>query len=130
MENLFKITFEIGGIFEGYTDYVLEIGNDTVRFVSSKFGMQTEKKEIDKAEVIDALKRMILMTGGNTMISSGLRLPCLTEHSGKPYLNIQMDIGLLSLPEAMIIPTNLRNLWNCLDWMVVRIQANTQCKIL
>lgn len=77
MENLFKITFEIGGIFEGYTDYVLEVGNDTVRFVSSKFGMQTAEKEIDKAEVIDALKRMILVIGRNTMISSGLGLQCL-----------------------------------------------------
>lgn len=72
MENLLKITFEIGEIFEGYTEYVLEIGNDTVRFVSSKFGMQIEEKEIDKAEVIDALKKMILATGRNTGVLRGI----------------------------------------------------------
>jgi len=60
LEYLSKITFEIGGFFDGMTKYVLEFYDDKVKFVSSKFDMTLEEKPMDKDEVIWLLSRLYI----------------------------------------------------------------------
>ena len=58
LEYLSKITFEIGGFFDGITKYVIEIQGDKAGFISSKFDCILEEKPMDKEEVIWLLSRL------------------------------------------------------------------------
>ena len=58
LEYLSKITFEIGGFFDGITKYVIEIQGDKAGFISTKFDCILEEKPIDKEEVIWLLSRL------------------------------------------------------------------------
>jgi len=55
-----KITFEIGGFFDGMTRYVIEFDGDVARFKSSKFDFDIEEKPMDKDEVILLLSRLYI----------------------------------------------------------------------
>ena len=58
LEYLSKITFEIGGFFDGITRYVIEFQGDKAGFISSKFDCILEEKPMDKEEVIWLLSRL------------------------------------------------------------------------
>lgn len=57
---LSKITFEIGGFFDGITRYVIEIQGDKAGFISTKFDCILEEKPMDKEEVIWLLSRLYI----------------------------------------------------------------------
>lgn len=58
LEYLSKITFEIGGFFDGITKYVIEFQGDKAGFISSKFDCILEEKPMDKEEVIWLFSRL------------------------------------------------------------------------
>ena len=60
LEYLSKITFEIGGFFDGITKYVIEIQGDKAGFISTKFDCILEEKPMDKEEVIWLLSRLYI----------------------------------------------------------------------
>lgn len=60
LEYLSKITFEIGGFFDGITRYVIEFQGDKAGFISSKFDCILEEKPMDKEEVIWLLSRLYI----------------------------------------------------------------------
>ena len=60
LEYLSKITFEIGGFFDGITRYVIEFQGDKAGFISSKFDCILEEKPMDKEEVIWLLYRLYI----------------------------------------------------------------------
>lgn len=60
IENISKITFEIGGFFDGMTQYVLEVGATAVKFISTKFDMVLEEKNIDKSELLYGIERLYI----------------------------------------------------------------------
>ena len=60
LEYLSRITFEIGGFFDGITRYVIEFQGDKAGFMSSKFDCILEEKPMDKEEVIWLLSRLYI----------------------------------------------------------------------
>lgn len=57
--NLSKITFEIGGFFEGRTEYVIEFaGDDALLTKSEMFHYEQKQSVLDREEVIDALEEL------------------------------------------------------------------------
>lgn len=60
LEYLSKITFEIGGFFDGITRYVIEFQGDKAGFISPKFDCILEEKPMDKEEVIWLLSRLYI----------------------------------------------------------------------
>lgn len=60
LEYLSRITFEIGGFFDGITRYVIEFQGDKAGFISSKFDCILEEKPMHKEEVIWLLSRLYI----------------------------------------------------------------------
>lgn len=60
LEYISKITFEIGGFFDGMTKYVIEFQDDKAGFISSKFDYILEEKPMDKEEVMWLLSRLYI----------------------------------------------------------------------
>ena len=60
LEYLSKITFEIGGFFDGITKYVIEFQDNKAEFIASKFDYILEEKPMDKEEVIWLLSRLYI----------------------------------------------------------------------
>ena len=58
--NISKITFEIGGFFEGRTEYVIEFAGDDALLTQSKIYSYDTKEQsvIDREEVLDALEEL------------------------------------------------------------------------
>ena len=58
--NISKITFEIGGFFEGRTEYVIEFTGDNAHLTQSKIYSYEQKEQsvIDREEVLDALEEL------------------------------------------------------------------------
>lgn len=55
--NISKITFEIGGFFEGRTEYVVEFaGEEALLTKSDMFSYEQNQSVLDREEVLDALK--------------------------------------------------------------------------
>jgi hypothetical protein len=60
LEYLSKITFEIGGFFDGITRYVIEFQGDKAGFISTRYDCILEEKPLDKEEVIWLLSRLYI----------------------------------------------------------------------
>lgn len=60
LEYLSKITFEIGGFFDGITKYVVEFQGNKAGFISSKFDCILGEKTMDKEEIICLLSRLYI----------------------------------------------------------------------
>lgn len=57
--SLSKITFEIGGFFEGRTEYVVEFaGEEALLTKSDMFSYDQKQSALDREEVLDALKEL------------------------------------------------------------------------
>ena len=57
---LSKITFEIGGYFDGMTSYTLEFREDEVYFTTSKFDMSFEETSMEKETILWLLSRLYI----------------------------------------------------------------------
>ena len=55
-----KITFEMGGFFDGMTKCVLEFNENEVLFTSSKFDLILDEKVIEKDEIMYLLSRLYI----------------------------------------------------------------------
>ena len=57
--NISKITFEIGGFFEGRTEYVVEFaGEEALLTISDIFSYEQNQSVLDREEVMDALEEL------------------------------------------------------------------------
>ena len=60
LEYVSKITFEIGGYFDGVTTYIIEFQDDKAGFKLFKFDSILEEKPMDKDEIMWQLSRLYI----------------------------------------------------------------------
>lgn len=58
LKHISKLTFEIGGFFDGQTKYTLEFGEDSIKATISRFLDCTDERMMDKEEVLYALEQL------------------------------------------------------------------------
>lgn len=60
LDYISKVTFEIGGFFDGMTSYTLEFKVDEVKCTSSRFDMSFEEMSMDKETILWLLSRLYI----------------------------------------------------------------------
>lgn len=60
LDYISKITFEIGGYFDGITTYIIEFQDDKAGFRSFKFDFVLEEKPMNKNEIMWQLSRLYI----------------------------------------------------------------------
>ena len=60
LDYISKVTFEIGGFFDGMTSYTLEFKDNEVQCTSSRFDMSFEEMSMDKETILWLLSRLYI----------------------------------------------------------------------